>query len=157
MNVRRPAAASLDDKIAALERAKEMDEDEDAGPMPPTPSGSDSDGGGGSGSDDEPAAPPGAKQARPPPPDEADLYCAVCDVRVTSVALMREHRRGKKHLEAAKESEARAGSRYCEVCALAFTASCSLPSTSRVASTRRGRRVEGLSWGFISPDAMRHT
>ena len=123
VNVRRPAAASLDDKIAALEaELKEMDEDEDAGPMPPTPSGSDSDGGGGS--DDEPAAaaaPPGAKRARPPPPDEADLYCAVCDVRVTSVALMREHRRGKKHLEAAKESEARAEGRYCEVCALAFT------------------------------------
>ena len=34
---------------------------------------------------------------------------------------LREHRRGKKHLEAAKESEARAEGRYCEVCALAFT------------------------------------
>ena len=59
VNVRRPSAASLDDKIAALEaELQEMDEDEDAGPMPPTPSGSDSDGGGGS--DDEPAAAGGA-------------------------------------------------------------------------------------------------
>ena len=49
------------------------------------------------------------------------LTCDVCGVRVTSLALLREHMAGRKHVQAVKQREARLAGRYCEVCATAFT------------------------------------
>mmetsp|Transcript_38780 Transcript_38780/g.82626 ORF Transcript_38780/g.82626 Transcript_38780/m.82626 type:complete len:228 (-) Transcript_38780:106-789(-) len=116
VNVRKRSLGEIDDEIAALE--SELAALDDAA-------------GDGSGEEDtQPAAEQGqlSKRLRPATKasdqsahSELSLHCAICDVRVTSQQLMREHLQGRKHLAAAKVHEARAESRFCEVCSIAFT------------------------------------
>eukprot|EP00965_Chrysotila_dentata_P241815 6204505-Pleurochrysis_carterae.AAC.2 len=73
------------------------------------------------------------------------LHCAVCDIRVTSEQLMREHLMGRKHQQAAKIVEARKEGRFCDVCGIVFTGVAQLTEHTkgkrhREAARNRGRR-----------------
>ena len=68
-------------------------------------------------------APTGPTRAEPDGSSGAppEFYCECCRIQVNSAALLQEHLKGKKHVQAARVRDARAESRYCEACEVVFT------------------------------------